>query len=176
MNYTSLFYKPLLFSVFILGMSFSVALHSPDAYAESLELLTPEEANQLQLTDAELHKALPPVIKHRSLSIGPKIDFKAPPTHEGPDGLTLVEMHGNSPLSIHFLQTLAEVDMNSLDVEAQKSLFSVSLTDRLKPYIHGNKLETKEIKIPAGQFNVVIRIADRVGTLTEKVYRFSVSD
>jgi hypothetical protein len=35
-------------------------------------------------------------------------------------------------------------------------------------YIHGNKLEANEIKIPPGQFTVIIRIADRVGTVTEK--------
>jgi hypothetical protein len=64
--------------------------------------------------------------------------------------------------------------MNSLDVEAKKGLFSVSLTDRLKPYIHGNKLEANKIKIPQGQFTVIIRIADRIGTFSEKAYLFLV--
>ena len=110
----------------------------------------------------------------RSLSIGPKINFKTPPTRQDPDGIILVEMRENSQLSIDFLKTQAEVDMNSLDVEAKKGLFSVSLTDRLKPYIHGNKLEANKIKIPQGQFTVIIRIADRIGTFTEKAYLFLV--
>ena len=160
--------------VFFLGISFTLVLQSRDLFAANLELLTPEEANQLHLTDTDTREELPFSPKLRSLSIGPKINFKTPPTRQDPDGIILVEMHENSQLSIDFLQTQAEVDMNSLDVEAKKGIFSVSLTDRLKPYIHGNKLEADEIKIPPGQFTVIIRIADRVGTSTEKAYRFLV--
>ena len=160
--------------VFFLGISFFVVLQSRDVFAANLELLTPEEARLLHLTDTDMREKLPFSSKTRSLSVGPKINFKTPPTRQDPDGNILVEMRGNSQLSIDFLQTQAEVDMNSLDVEAKKGLFSVSLTDRLKPYIHGNKLEANEIKIPPGKFTVIIRIADRVGTSTEKAYRFFV--
>jgi len=166
--------KLLFVLVFFLGISFFVVLQSRDVFAANLELLTPEEASLLHLTDTDMREELPFSSKLRSLSIGPKINFRMPPTRQDPDGIILVEMSGNSQLSIDFLQTQAEVDMNSLDVEAKKGLFSVSLTDRLKPYIHGNKLEANEIKIPAGQFTVIIRIADRVGTFTEKAYRFLV--
>ena len=159
---------------FFLGVSFFVVLQSRDVFAANLELLTPEEASRLDLTDTEIREQLPFSAKTRSLSIGPKINFKTPPTRQDPDGIILVEMRENSQLSIDFLKTQAEVDMNSLDVEAKKGLFSVSLTDRLKPYIHGNKLEANKIKIPPGQFTVIIRIADRIGTFTEKAYLFLV--
>lgn len=169
--------KSLFVLIFFLALVFfSLALQSRSIHADKLELLTPEEASQLHLTDTDLSEALPLSSRQRTLSIGPKIDFKAPPTRQDSDGFILVEMRENSPLSIDFLQTQAEVDMDSLDVEAQKSLFSVSLTDRLKPYIHGNKLEANEIKIPPGKFTVIIRIADRIGTFTEKAYRFSVRE
>ena len=160
--------------VFFLGISFSALLLSRDVFAVNLELLTPEEASQLHLTDTDMREELPFSAKTRSLSIGPKINFKTPSPRQDPDGIILVEIRGNSQLLIDFLKTQAEVDMSSLDVEAKKGLFSVSLTDRLKPYIHGNKLEANEIKIPPGQFTVIIRIADRVGTSTEKAYRFLV--
>jgi len=160
--------------VFFIGISFFIVLQSRDVFAANLELLTPEEASLLHMTDTDMPEKLSFSSKTRSLSIGPKINFKTPPTRQDPDGIILVEIRGNSQLSIDFLKTQAEVDMNSLDVEAKKGLFSVSLTDRLKPYIHGNKLEADEIKIPPGQFTVIIRIADRVGTSTEKAYRFLV--
>jgi hypothetical protein len=166
--------KLLFVLVFFLGVSFFVVLQIRNVFAANLELLTPEEANRLHLTDTDIREELPFSAKTRSLSIGPKINFKTPPTHQDPDGIILVELRGNSQLLIDFLKTQAEVDMNSLDVEAKKGLFSVSLTDRLKPYIHGNKLEANEIKIPPGQFTVIIRIADRTGTVTEKAYRFLV--
>jgi hypothetical protein len=166
--------KLLFVLAFLLGTGFFLILQSPDVFAANLELLTPEEASQLHLTDTDIREELPFSAKTRSLSIGPKINFKTPPTRQDSDGIILVELRGNSQLLIDFLKTQAEVDMNSLDVEAKKGLFSVSLTDRLKPYIHGNKLEANEIKIPPGQFTVIIRIADRVGTFTEKAYRFLV--
>jgi hypothetical protein len=166
--------KLLFVLVFFLGISIFVVLQSRDVFAANLELLTPEEASQLHLADTDIREELPFSSKTRSLSIGPKINFKTPPTRQDSDGIILVELRGNSQLLIDFLKTQAEVDMNSLDVEAKKGMFSVSLTDRLKPYIHGNKLEANEIKIPPGQFTVIIRIADRVGTFTENAYRFLV--
>ena len=166
--------KLLFVLVFFLGVSFFAVMQSCDVFAANLELLTPEEASRLHLTDTEIREQLPFSAKTRSLSIGPKINFKTPQTRQDPDGITLVELRKNSQLSIDFLKTQAEVDMNSLDVEAKKGLFSVSLTDRLKPYIHGNKLEANKIKIPQGQFTVIIRIADRIGTFTEKAYLFLV--
>ena len=166
--------KLLFVLVFFLGVSFFAVMQSCDVFAANLELLTPEEASRLHLTDTEIREQLPFSAKTRSLSIGPKINFKTPQTRQDPDGITLVELRKNSQLSIDFLKTQAEVDMNSLDVEAKKGLFSVSLTDRLKPYVHGNQLEANKIKIPPGQFTVIIRIADRIGTFTEKAYRFLV--
>ena len=150
-------------------------MHSVAA-AGGFELFTPEEASQLNLTDADLQTGLKPTIRKRGLLVGPKINFQMPATHEDKDGSLIVEMHANSPLAIEFIPTVADVDMDSLEVEAEKGLFSVSLTDRLRPYLHGNKLEAKEIKIPNGHFTVNIHIADKKGTSTEKDYLFVVGD
>jgi hypothetical protein len=72
--------------VFFLGISFFIVLQSRDIFAASLELLTPEEANLLHLANTDINEKLPFSSKTRSLSIGPKINFKTPPTRQGPDG------------------------------------------------------------------------------------------
>jgi len=71
-------------------------------------------------------------------------------------------------------ETGAPVDMGSLEVRAKKGFFSVSLTDRLKPYLRGATLEATAIKIPEGRFLIQVEIADRSGGRTVDTFRLEV--
>ena len=61
--------------------------------------------------------------------------------------------------------------MNSLQIDAKKWLFSLSLTDRLKPYIQGTSLHAKGVQVPEGLFAIQIEIADVAGAKTVGTYR-----
>ena len=66
------------------------------------------------------------------------------------------------------------VDMASLDVKAVKWLVSISLTDRLKPYIQGTTLEAEKVEIPKGKFHIEVSVADAKGEKTVENYLFVV--
>ena len=65
----------------------------------------------------------------------------------------------------------APVDMYSLTVWAHKGIFKKSLTDWLKPYIHGNAIIVDGIKLPQGEFVLEIQIADRGGEQASQKFR-----
>jgi len=134
-----------------------------------LVLLTPQEARELRLSDALWRP--PPLL--RSLPRGPRVVVRRPGLTTTPDGPVIVT---GSPtdLVISFEETGAPVDMGSLEVRAKKGFFSVSLTDRLKPYLRGATLEATAIKIPEGRFLIQVEIADRSGGRTVDTFRLEV--
>jgi hypothetical protein len=96
-----------------------------------------------------------------------------PTVEQTADGATILT---GSPtdLRISFEPTRAPVDMESLEVRAKKAIFSVSLTDRLKPYLRGTNLEATGVNVPEGRFLIQIEIADKSGQKTVETYRLEV--
>jgi len=132
----------------------------------TLALLTPNEATQLRITEEEWQ----PPPRTRALSIGPRIIIKRPPIKDVADG-PLIETISPTDLMIFFEENRASVDMNSLQVEAKKWLFTLSLTARLRPYIQGTSLQAKGVQVPEGLFVIQIEIADVAGAKTVGTYR-----
>ena len=131
-----------------------------------LALLTPKEAMQLRLTEEEWQ----PPPRTRALSIGPRIIIKRPPIKDTADG-PLIDTISPTDIIILFEENRAPVDMNSLQIEAKKWLFTLSLTARLKPYIQGTSLQAKGVQVPEGSFVIQIKIADVAGAKTVGTYR-----
>jgi len=69
----------------------------------------------------------------------------------------------------------APVRMDSLNVEARKGFFSKSLTELLRPYVHGEEIELSQVEIPTGRFMLDISIADTNGNTTDGTYRLEVA-
>jgi hypothetical protein len=131
-----------------------------------LILLTPKEAAQLRLTKEEWQ----PAPRARAPSFGPRIVIKRPPLRDATDG-PIIETTSPTDILIFFEENRAPVDRNSLQIEAKKWLFTVSLTGRLRPYIQGTSLQAKGVEVPAGLFVIQIEIADVAGAKTVGTYR-----
>jgi hypothetical protein len=106
----------------------------------------------------------------RALSLGPRIVIKRPPLKDAADG-PVIETISPTDFIIFFEENRAPVDMNSLQIEAKKWLFTLSLTPRLRPYIQGTSLQAKGVEVPAGLFVIQIEIADVAGAKTVGSYR-----
>jgi hypothetical protein len=131
-----------------------------------LVLLTPKEAAQLRLTEEEWQ----PPPRTRGLTTGPRIVIQRPMLRDTPDGPSM-ETTSPTDFIIFFEENRAPVDMNSLQIEAKKWLLTLSLTERLRPYIQGTSLQAKGVGIPAGLFVIQIEIADVTGAKTVGTYR-----
>ena len=131
----------------------------------TLVLLTPKEAMQLKLTEEEWQAP-----RTRAPSLGPRIIIKRPPVRDAADG-PIIETISPTDFIIFFEENRAPVDMNSLQIEAKKWLFTLSLTSRLKPYIQGTSLQAKGVEVPVGLFVIQIEIADIAGAKTVGTYR-----
>ncbi len=138
---------------------------------DRLVLFTPEEADQLRLTDEEWEKMF---ILTRELSIGPIIVIERPSVTETQKGFT-IDTITPTDLFVVFEENGAPVDMDTLKVRAEKGILKKSLTDILKPYIRGNVLEVKGIDLPEGKFHIVVEISDKQGHKTVKKYLLKVS-
>jgi hypothetical protein len=112
--------------------------------------------------------AAPP--RTRGLPLGPHIVIKRPPIRDATDG-AIIETISPTDFMIFFEENRAPVDMNSLQIEAKKWLFTLSLTGRLRPYIQGTSLQAKGVEVPAGLFVIQIEIADVTGAKTVGTYR-----
>jgi hypothetical protein len=132
----------------------------------TLALLTPNEAAQLSLTEEDWQ----PPPRTRALSIGPRIIIKRPPIKDTADG-PVIDTISPTDIIILFEENRAPVDMNSLQIEAKKWLFTLSLTARLRPYIQGTSLQAKGVQVPEGLFVIQIEIADVAGAKTVGTYR-----
>jgi hypothetical protein len=133
---------------------------------QSLALLTPKEAMQLRLTEGEWQ----PPPRTRALSLGPRIVIERPPIKDAADG-PIIDTISPTDVIIVFEENRAPVDMTSLQIEAKKWLFTLSLTARLKPYIQGTRLHGKGVQVPEGLFVIQIQIADVAGAKTVGTYR-----
>jgi hypothetical protein len=133
-------------------------------------LLTNEEAHQFQLTDQEwlLPTAMP------SPGQGPHVMVQKPQVLAASETPTLT---ATSPtdLLVVFKPNRAPVNMDSLEVQARKGIFKISLTDRLKPYIQGTTIQAPNLEIPSGKFLIEIGIADVQGERTFRKYYLQVN-
>jgi hypothetical protein len=132
-------------------------------------LLTPQEAKEFEVPGDQWR----PTPLTRSISRGPKVVVKRPQvvdTNEGP----IIQTGSPTAFIVSFQETRAPIDMESLEISARKGLFSKSLTDRLKPYLHGTAIEAEAVNVPEGRFLIQIEIADKTGERTVETYRLEV--
>ena len=151
--------------------------------SEELHFFTTEEARKLSLSEKEWQQLIieshigvldNKLIPSSSISKkGPEIIIKTPPVEIDNTGIT-IETYSPTDLIISFIKTGSAIDIESLKVVAKKGFFSVSLTDRLKPYMEGTSINAKKIKIPKGKFLIQISIADLNGVETTKTIRMIV--
>jgi hypothetical protein len=136
-------------------------------------LFSEQEAISLNMNLMEWKKIK--FMKTRSISPpGPSIEFKNPrPINNNGD--IFIETTQNTDLLIYFKNNISEVDMKSLEIDAYKGIFSLSLTDRLQQFVKKNSLEAKGIEIPEGNYVIAIHIADNKGNVTEQEYRLQVN-
>lgn len=136
---------------------------------QKLILLTPQEAEQLNLTDEEWKKTKR--MLRAPISKGPVISLVKPALKDAGAEPPSVETISPVHLVVHFKERNAAVDMNSLQVYGKKGILKMSLTDRLKPYIKGTTLEAPDVQVPKGRFLVVVSVQDVNGQKTQKSYR-----
>jgi hypothetical protein len=128
-------------------------------------LFTPQEAQQLQLTE-EIEQ---PRTRTRALQRGPRIVIQNPLVRDTPAGPT-IETVSPTDLLVAFEADSTPVDMDSLQIQARKGIFSKSLTPLLRAYVVGTSLQARQLQIPAGRFRIEIAIADRNGAQTVEAY------
>jgi hypothetical protein len=158
-------------SLLVFGLGWLVVGAVEAATRPGLVLFTPEEANGLRFGVGEWR---PPVVL-RSVPPGPRVVVQHPAVEQTADGATIAT-RSPTDLRISFEPNRAPVDMESLEVRAKKSIFSVSLTDRLKPYLRGSHLEAMGVNVPEGRFLIQIEIADKRGNKTVETYRLEVKE
>ena len=136
-----------------------------------LVLFSPQEAKRLDLTGEQW----PPNVLTRSLPRGPRVVVRHPDAVDTNDG-PAIQTGSPTAFVVSFEQNQAPVDMESLEIRAKKGIFSKSLTDRLRPYLHGTSIEADAVNVPEGRFVIQIEIADRSGAKTVKSYRLEVKN
>jgi len=142
--------------------------------SERLILFTPQEAEQLRLSDTEwkrkTFRLAEPVPK------GPVISLEKPVLTDTTVEPPYVETSSPVNLVVLFKERNAPVDMNSLQVFGKKGILKLSLTERLKPYLKGTSLEAPDVHVPKGRFLVEVLIQDVDGQKTQKSYRLWIMD
>lgn len=141
---------------------------------QRLVLLTPQEAQQLNLSDQEWEKT--GRLLRAPISKGPIISLVKPALKDAGAELPSVETSSPVHLVVLFKERSAPVDMSSLQVVGKKGIIKMSLTDRLKPYIKGTTLEAPDVQVPNGRFLVVVSIQDVNGQQTQASYRLWITN
>jgi len=143
--------------------------------AMDILLFTENEAQQLNL-DSQNEKERNDYANRWLLASrsggGPLIIMEKPSLiPENP--VAMIETQSPTPLTIRFEmnpRTGSPVDMQSLEVKGKKGMFSKSLTQTLRPFIKGTRIDGEQIKIPKGEFHIEISIADKNGNQTVENY------
>jgi len=117
-----------------------------------LTLITPEEAAQ---PDAPIPRGIKLTTIQEN---GPQIKIYSPKLDE--------------PLRIPFIMDIAfeassdkTIDPTTLSIKYLK-LIAIDLTGRMKPYLNGNRLVVKEVKVPQGKHRLQFSIAYASGEKT----------
>ena len=155
----------------ILSAFITVGCLADTVHAEALLLFGEDDAQQLRLSEQEMIDLRPPLT--RKLVLGPGIQIKKPSTQDTDGGDTIVTLTPMN-LLVEFVETIAPVDMESLEVKVKKGWFSKSLTDKLKPYVKGTTIEANNLKVPEGRYLIEFSVADSNGTETKATYGLKV--
>jgi hypothetical protein len=145
-------------------------LPKPTAAQMAAVLFTPEETKALQLTE---HEWLLP-LSQPTASLGPSIILQYPSVKRN-GRVPVIETDTPAMFRVLFKPNSAPVDMSSLQVRARKGFFKKSLTQFLKPYIHGTMIEAQNLQFPSGKFMIEIDISDHDGQSTSQSYYLHVS-
>ncbi len=143
----------------VVFLSFSLAQASPlqpqQTANSAFILITPDEARMPE------GKLLPPKRKLQGSaeSQGPVVRFVNPEN----------ESVAERPLAIKILfeQNKAPIDLSSFKVSYLKFL-SIDITDRIRPYVNPNGIETANAQVPEGRHRLRFSIADTEGRTTEE--------
>ena len=142
--------------------------------SERLILLTPQEAEQLRLSDTEW--------KRKTFRLaapgwkGPVIFLEKPDLKDASVEPPYVGTSSPVNLVVLFKERNAPVDMGSLQVFGKKGILKLSLTERLKPYLKSTSLEAPDVHVPPGRFLVEVSIQDVKGQKTKQSYRLWIMD
>lgn len=137
---------------------------------EELLLFTALEADELRQTKDDWDL----IPRTRSLPDGPFIRIEVPQIENTDYGPT-VNIVSPAKILVVFKENHAPVNMDSLQIIAQKGWIKKSLTARFKPYIEGNSIKVDKMKVPRGSFTLKVTIADQEGTETLTTYRMVVT-
>lgn len=98
---------------------------------------------------------------------GPKIEI-ASPTHNG-------TYEGPFPIKVAFLPGPKgyEVDLESLKLEYKKA-WGIDITDRVREFITGTKIDVEESELPTGRHTVEIQIADVAENLSRQIFTVTI--
>jgi hypothetical protein len=152
--------KVLASSIVMLGVLGNVG--SAPAAAKS-PLITAEEA---KLPAFQGH----PPLKMRGMVLGPRIVVLAPQAK----GENFVSQR---PVKLHVrFDTIdgAAVDMRTLKVTYLR-LFGIDITDRVKPYVNGDRIDIENAEIPAGEHAIELQIKDVQGRTSDQVLKLVVN-
>ena len=146
---------------------------------KSLDLLSPQVADQLRLTDEEWKESGIRIRKNAALrktmaasvTEGPQIEIVKPILAED----NTIETQTPADITIFFHEKNGPVDMTSLSIIGKKSFFSKSLTDFFMEFITGTHIEAEKVNIPSGRFLIDVSISDINGLTTKETYRMKVS-
>lgn len=144
-----------------------------NAHAGGDYLLTEDEAMQLNMTDDEWNTPLN--IQLRSEEENGPIIIIEKPEIDNKVNEPVVDTTTPVDLVVLFKDRAASVDISTLKIVARKGIFSRNITDRLRKYIAGNKINATDIKVPKGKFKLEVKIKDTKGNKTTKVYKLLVS-
>lgn len=164
--------NPVVQACWVLSLLFLVvAMAAPGvAGRPGTALFSEDEARALRLGPEEWGRSAPKV---RDLGGGPAIELREPAWIETPQG-RVVKTRPQLSLRVMFRGRDAAVDMSTLEVRGRKGIFSLSLSDRLRPYVKGESLVADGLAIPEGRFELEISIRDVAGRKTVESFRVQV--
>ena len=149
--------------LFFSAASFTVAQTKKDV----LQLITDQDVLHQDQTAKE--KGMTEVGRSMILELkdGPQIDVVRPGS--GEIGQQPVE------IDVEFDKSKdgAEPNMSTLKVRYIK-FFSIDITDRVKPYLTGNRIHAPEAQFPKGDHTVELYVEDTQGKASSKVIEFKV--
>ena len=152
-------------------LALALAFNPVTAFSAMI-LLTPTDAQQLNITDLEWQK-IP--MQRSAFENGPQITFKDPTAKTEASGIIL-ETTSPTDMWISFEKNLAPVDPSTLEVKVCKRIFCRSLQDKLSEYFVGTDLKAQNVSIPEGNFHITIAIADQQGNKTSQDYLLKVEN
>ncbi|MBF0481772.1 MAG: hypothetical protein HQK81_13570 [Desulfovibrionaceae bacterium] len=78
-------------------------------------------------------------------------------------------------LVVEIRENAAPVAMETLEIKGKKGFFSLSLTDKVRPFIRGSRIEARGLTIPEGKFALEVSVADVDGARTVEVFKIEVA-